>query len=144
MYVSRGSTVFLSYKLFVDGQLIDQAGENDPIQFVQGKGKIISGLERQLNGMRIGETKHLTIEPIHAYGEINPESILTIRKNEIQTHLPIYTGTIIEIKDKTGNRVEGKVIHVDQDEILIDTNHPLAGKTLEFDIKIMDIIPLKQ
>jgi FKBP-type peptidyl-prolyl cis-trans isomerase 2 len=125
----------------VDGVEIDSADSEHPLEFVQGKGEIISGLERELYGLHIGDSKHVQIEPIQAYGEYNPALLVNVPKSDLPASIPLFPGVILEVKGKKGNVAEGKIEHIDSDNVTLDFNHPLAGKTLNFEITILGIFP---
>jgi FKBP-type peptidyl-prolyl cis-trans isomerase 2 len=138
--ISRNSIVYLGYTLSVDGIEIDSMDEKDPLIFTQGKGEIISGLEHELYGMHEGDIKKVRIEPIYAYGEVNPELIVTLQRSDFPKEIPLLEETILEINDRNRTKVEGKVLKIKGEDIQIDLNHPLAGKVLDFNIKICKIL----
>jgi len=139
--VTRNFVVKLCYKLSVDGVEIDSADSEHPLEFVQGKGEIISGLERELYGLHMGDSKRVKIEPVHAYGEYNQALLVIVPKSDLPSSIPLFPGVILEVKDKKGNVAKGKIKQVDSDDVKLDFNHPLAGKTLFFEITILDIFP---
>lgn len=143
-FITRGSVVKLSYRLSIDGDTIISVDKDHPVEFVQGNGEIISGLENSLYGMRKGEIKQVRIEPILAYGKHNPTLLVKITKSELPSVIPLFPGVILEVKDRDGNLAEGRIDKVESDIISIDFNHPLSGKILDFDIKIEDVIPPEQ
>lgn len=138
-FISRGAHVKLAYKLTVDGYVVASKPKKDPLEFIQGNGEIISGLENALFGLRKSDRKTIKIQALQAYGEINPSLIVKINRSELPPGLPLLPGVILEARDATGNPAKGKILKVDEDQIIIDYNHPFAGKTLEFEIEVIDI-----
>lgn len=139
-FITRGSIVKISYKLSIDGNKVISVAADHPIEFVQGKGEIISGLENSLYGMRKGEIKQVRIEPLLAYGKHNPSLLVNIPKSDLTSTIPLFPGVILEVKDENGNISEGRIDNLESNTVLVDFNHPLAGKTLDIEIKIEDVI----
>jgi FKBP-type peptidyl-prolyl cis-trans isomerase SlyD len=131
--------VSLDFTLFVDGKEMDSSKETGPIQFIQGYGNIITGLEKELYGMAVGDKKHLKIEAIQAYGEFDREAIVDIPRSEFPADIPLTLGTEIEIENQEGEHYTAIISEVLEDKVVLDFNHPLAGKDLVFDVKVIDI-----
>lgn len=139
--IEDGSTVKIEYTLRDDaGEIIDSNEGGDPLSYVQGRQDIIRGLETALAGLRPGDARHLIIGPEDAYGFVDPEAV-----TEVARHLLPPEGQVpgIELTAKTrgGEKKQVTVREVRETTVLIDLNHPLAGKTLHFDIKIVDVTP---
>jgi FKBP-type peptidyl-prolyl cis-trans isomerase SlyD len=139
--VSDGVVVSLAYKLTVDGEVLDEAGAEDAIQFIQGHRNIISGLESELNGMKVGESKKVSVAPEGGYGVVDEESIDDISMSEFPEGVTPEVDMELEIKDEEGNEMFGRVLAIDGDTVTMDFNHPLAGKTLNFDVTIVALRP---
>jgi FKBP-type peptidyl-prolyl cis-trans isomerase SlyD len=137
--VADDVVVSLAYKLTVDGEVLDESEVDDALQFLQGHGNIIPGLESQLNGMKIGESKTVVVPPATGYGEVDKESIDQIPTSEFPEGVTPEIGMELEIKDKEGNEMYGRVLSIQEDTVTMDFNHPLAGKELHFDVKIVDL-----
>ncbi|MGD8821503.1 MAG: peptidylprolyl isomerase [Anaerolineales bacterium] len=135
--------VSLDYVLRVDDQEMDSSSEEDggPVEFIQGAGEIISGLEEALYGLRIGEGKTIQIEPEAAYGHVDPEAVKTIKKEEFPEGIPLEPGVMIELTDDEGDVELARIESVKADKVVLDFNHPLAGKTLEFEIMVRSLRP---
>ncbi|NTU74671.1 MAG: peptidylprolyl isomerase [Anaerolineaceae bacterium] len=129
--------VTMEYSLTVDSELVDSADKSDPIEFIQGLGTVIPGLERELYGMKIGESKEVTVSPAEGYGEYDAEAIVEITRAEFPPEIPLEPGTEITVTDDDGEILEARIVKVDDTNITIDMNHPLAGKTLKFNVKIV-------
>jgi FKBP-type peptidyl-prolyl cis-trans isomerase SlyD len=136
MTVSENKVVSLEYRLTVEGNLVD-ASEGEPLVYLQGHGNIVPGLESQVAGMNVGEEKTVTVKPEEGYGLWDEELIQTIPANAFDDTLEVgsnYTG-----EDEDGNPVSFVVLELEGDEVLVDFNHPLAGDTLSFWIKVVDV-----
>jgi len=131
--------VSMAYRLTVDGEVLDMADDHDAIQFLQGHKNIISGLEAQLAGMKMGESKQVVVPAESGYGPIDKNAIDEIPLSEFPEEVEPEVGMELEVKDKEGNEMYGKVLSIQEDMATMDFNHPLAGKELHFDIKVVDL-----
>lgn len=141
--VKDAMVVQLDYKLTVDGETIDSTDfENGgPIEFIQGQGHIIPGLESELYGMRIGETRQVAVEPAQAYGAVDPEAYVTLKREDFPESMSPELGMIFEMGEPDGDTLLARVIGMEGDEVEVDMNHPLAGKDLLFDVKVVGLRP---
>jgi FKBP-type peptidyl-prolyl cis-trans isomerase SlyD len=137
--VADDVVVSLAYKLTVDGEVLDESEADDALQFLQGHRNIIPGLESQLNGMKVGESKTVVVPPETGYGEVDKESIDEIPVSEFPEDVTPEVGLELEIKDKEGNEMYGRVLSIQKDTVTMDFNHPLAGKELHFEVKVVDL-----
>jgi len=131
--------VSLEFTLRVEDELVDHTEPNHPIQFIQGLGQVVSGLEDALYGMRVGESKEITIPPEDAYGEEDEEAYAEIPKSEFPEDIPLELGVELILQDDEGEELEAYIVEIDEDTVLLDLNHPLAGEELHFSIKVVDI-----
>lgn len=131
--------VKLAYKLTVDGEVLDMADDQEAIEFLQGHGNIISGLESQLTGMKVGESKQVIVPAASGYGEVDKDSIDEISLSEFPRDVKPEVGMELELKDEDGNEMFGRVLSIQGDTATMDFNHPLAGKELHFEVKVVDI-----
>ena len=109
-----------------------------PLNFTQGSHQIIPGLETALKGMKVGESKQVTVAPEQGYGPINPQAIQEVPIEKIPKEAQ-KVGAQLRGKDAQGRMVQARVSEVKEQVVMLDYNHPLAGKKLFFDIKILDI-----
>ncbi len=128
--------VTLDYTLIVEDEILETTTEEGPIIFIQGIGQIIPGLENALYGMKVGEKKTVVIEPDQAYGEYDDESTQVAKKDEFSEEIPLDVGTFLDLEDDEGEILSAQVIAEDGDTVTLDFNHPLAGKTLTFEITL--------
>ena len=108
------------------------------MNFTQGSHKIIPGLETALEGMKVGESKQVTVAPEQGYGPINPQAVQEVPIDKIPEEAR-KIGAQLQGKDGQGRMVHPRVTEVKEQVVVLDFNHPLAGKKLFFDVKILDI-----
>jgi FKBP-type peptidyl-prolyl cis-trans isomerase SlyD len=133
--------VSLDYTLRVEGEVLDTSSGDEPIQFIQGHGHIIPGLERALYGMKAGDEKEVILQPLDAYGEYDPAAQVTIDRTHVSDDGEIAIDEEIEIEDEDGNLRLGRIVGVEGDQIMLDLNHPLAGRVLAFTVTVVDLRP---
>jgi len=137
--VADNMVVSMAYKLTVDGEVLDEAGELDAIEFLTGHRNIIPGLESQLAGLQVGEEKSVTVDAQGGYGVIDEKAIEDLPLDEFTDGVVPVPGMELEMKDNQGQMRFARVISVDKKSAKLDFNHPLAGKDLAFDVKIVKL-----
>ncbi len=125
---------------FVDGIVFDSSEGRDTLEFQLGTGMVIKGFDDGITGMAIGDKKTVSIPAVDAYGEANPESIITIPKSEVPADMQVEIGMQLTMNDENGNMMDVTVTDVSDLSITLDANHPLAGKDLVFDIELVNIL----
>ena len=138
--IETGDSVSLHYRgTFDNGDEFDSSYERDePISVSVGSGQLIQGFDSALQGMETGETKTFTIEPAEAYGDRNPEAFVTLPKNMFGENFPFEVGLNLPLENnQTGQPVNALVTEVQDEEVVCDLNHPLAGKTLTFEVEVL-------
>lgn len=139
--VQDGSAVSFDYTLTDDdGKVIDSSKGKQPMSYTHGKGEIIPGLEKELAGMPVGAEKKVTIKPEDAYGPINPQAFQEVPKEKLPPEA-LKVGTVLMAQGPQGQGMPVRVHEIKDKTVIMDFNHPLAGKTLSFDVKITDIRP---
>lgn len=139
--VADGMVVGFDYTLRLeDGEVIDSSEEVEPLVYLHGQGDIIPGLERALYGMRAGEERNVVLEPADAYGEFDPEAVEFIPYDALPEDLEMELGMELELHDEDTEEVyTAYVTEIRPDGVMIDMNHPLAGETLYFQVKIAEV-----
>ncbi len=139
MPVKNGDKVKVEYEgTFDDGTVFDSSEKcGAPLEFEVGAGQIIPGFENAVMGMEKGEEKEFKLEPTDAYGDRNPQLVQKIPKDQLPKE--VMPGMMLMIGLPNGVQIPVKVTDVTDEEVTIDLNHPLAGKALNFKIKIVDI-----
>ena len=139
MTVSSGNHVSIEYTLTLgDEEVVDTNVGKDPLKFVQGEHQIITGLEKELEGMAVGESKQVEITPEEAYGQVNPEATVSVEIEKLPENTRSI-GAMVQGKTPNGEVMRGLVTDIEKNMATVDFNHPLAGKTLFFDVKILNI-----
>jgi FKBP-type peptidyl-prolyl cis-trans isomerase SlyD len=143
--IEEGATVSIEYTLSDDrGKVIDSNQGRPPLTFVQGAHQIVPGLERALAGMRAGEEKRVTVLPADGYGEVDPTAVAEIPKEMVPADARV-AGTELVARSPQGATRLVVVKEVREQTVVLDLNHPLAGKTLYFLIKVLVVeIPAKR
>lgn len=139
--VKDNIVVTLDYKLIVEDEMMESTEDGEPIKFIQGLGQIISGLENALYGLKIGDQKTVVIQPGDGYGEYDPESLQEAKKEEFSEEIPLDVGTFLDLEDDEGDILSAQIVAAEEDTVTLDFNHPLAGKTLTFEITLTDLRP---
>lgn len=139
MTIQKGSQVSFDYTLTVDGEVIDSSQGKEPFQYTHGEGKIIPGLSRQLEGLKVGDEKRIEIPPEEAYGAVNPKAFQEVARTQLPPDIEPKVGMQLQVGSSGGKIMIVKIAEVKGDTIVIDFNHPLAGKTLIFQVKIVSI-----
>ena len=139
--IQDDTVVSLEYTLQVEGEIVDSTGEDEHIQFIQGQGQIISGLESQIYGMSSGESKEVTVPPEEAYGVLDEDALGTVPRDEFPPDMPLEKGVALQLRDQDGESFDAYVESVGKKTVEINLNHPLAGKELFFSVKVLDLRP---
>lgn len=137
--VSDGKFVSLEYTLKLDDQsVVDSNVGGAPLTYTQGSHKIVPGLEKALEGMAVGDTKQVSVTPTDGYGAVDPSALQEVDKALLPPDA-VQVGMRLQGRTPDGQMVFPLVAEVKTDTVVLDFNHPLAGKTLHFDVKVLDI-----
>lgn len=140
--IKDGMMVSLEYTLkSSDGKVMETSKGREPLKYIHGQKMMIPGLEKELTGMKIGGEKHVTVKPEDGYGKINPNAVQEIPKEKIPPN-GLKVGAVLAAKSPEGMVVPMTVRQVKEKTVVLDMNHPMAGKTLVFDVKVVDIQPV--
>ncbi|CAJ1370067.1 MAG: peptidylprolyl isomerase [Roseibium album] len=135
-----GDTVQLHYKgTLDDGSVFDSSEGREPLEFTVGSGQIIPGLDREIAGMKVGDEKTVRIEPEDAYGPSDPAARQTVPRATIPANIPLEVGLQLQAQTENGQTMSVTVVEISDDEVVMDANHPLAGKALTFEIQLTGI-----
>ena len=138
--VQDNMAVSLDYTLrLADGQIVDTSEGREPLVFIQGQGQIIPGLERELYGMALGEEKDVVVAPVDGYGEFDSELLETLPRSIFPADIVLEPGMGFRMRTDTGQVVIVYIHSLEDDQVVVDLNHPLAGETLYFHVKIADL-----
>ncbi|WP_373355429.1 peptidylprolyl isomerase [Pseudoroseicyclus sp. CXY001] len=139
--VKQGDTVRIHYTGTTDGETFDSSQGRDPLSFQVGAGQIIPGLDAAMPGMTVGESKTVTVPAAAAYGERDPNAKQTVARTQIPDNIPLDPGTRLQMQTPQGQAVPVTVEKVTESEVVLDANHPLAGKELTFEVELVDVQP---
>ncbi len=137
--VTEGKNVSLEYTLKLDDKSVVESNVGkQPLTYTHGTHQIVPGLEKALEGLAVGDTKEVTVAPADGYGEKDPEALQEVQKKLIPPDA-LVVGSRLQGKAPDGHMVYPQVAEIKDDTVVLDFNHPLAGKTLHFDVKVLDI-----
>lgn len=137
----NGDNVSVHYTgTFNDGTKFDSSHDRgEPISFTVGAGQMISGFDSAVNGMNVGESKTVTLPPDQAYGDSNPDAIQSVPKTEFPDGFEFIEGGVVQGQYPNGQPFRATITEVRESEATVDFNHPMAGKTLNFEIELVSI-----
>ena len=137
----QGDTVKVHYTgKLEDGTVFDTSADREPIEFTLGDGQIIPGFENAVLGMEVGEKKTATVPSDEAYGPHREDMMLRVSRDQFPPDLKPEVGQQLQMTQSNGQTLIVQVVEVDEQSVLLDANHPLAGKDLVFDIELVEIV----
>ena len=144
MKVEQNKFVSVDYKLTVDGQIADQSHPEHPLEFIFGTGMLLPKFEEAIMGKEPGESVSFTLEAKDGYGEIIPEAIVELPKTVFMMDGKVaedilFVGSQIPMATADGQHMMGVVKEVKEETVMMDFNHPMAGKTLNFDVTVVEV-----
>ncbi|MBA7483011.1 Trigger factor [subsurface metagenome] len=138
--IKKGDRVKVQYTGSLnDGTIFDKSKEGEPLEFTVGSGQVIPGFDKAVEGMKLNEEKKVTLKTEDAYGKRDETAIREFPKNSLPENFKPEKGIMIRLQDQTGRAIPGTVTDITENSITVDLNHPLAGKDLAFDIKVIGI-----
>ncbi|MBI4376621.1 MAG: peptidylprolyl isomerase [Elusimicrobia bacterium] len=138
MTIQNGAMVKLHYTLTVDGYVVESTMGGDPLSYVHGKGETISGLEQRISGLNPGDHRLVEIPPEEAYGQPDPTALQQAPKSVFRDPGVLQVGMRVSGQGP-GMSFQAMVSSISDDKITLDLNHPLAGKTLRFEVEVVDV-----
>lgn len=139
MAIEKGNKIKVEYiGTLDDGTIFDSSEGREPLEFEAGSGQVIKGFDDAVIGMEKGEEKTIKIVPENAYGNSNPDFVRKVPREQFPTDKKVEAGMMIGLGTPDGRQFPAVIKEVTDTEITLDLNHPLAGKTLNFKIKIID------
>ncbi|MCP4023078.1 MAG: peptidylprolyl isomerase [Desulfobacteraceae bacterium] len=137
--VKSGDTIKVDYTgKFENGDVFDTSEGKTPLKFTVGAGMLIKGFDQAVMGMQVGDKKTITVQPEEGYGIRNEEAFVDIPRANIPEDIPLTEGLAITLSDPDGRPIPAMVAEITDDNVKMDLNHALAGKVLEFDIKVVE------
>jgi len=138
-----GDTVKVKYvgRLAENGDVFDSSATGEPLEFKLGQGEMIPGFEAGVMGMKVGDTKTITIPSDSAYGPRSEQLVTRVPKDQIPENVTLEVGRVLRFNPPGGRPMQMRILEIDDTSIVVDANSPLAGKDLMFDLEMMEIIP---
>lgn len=135
---STGKVITLEYTVKAENnEVYDTNVGQTPFTYTQGSKQVIPGVQSAVDGMAVGQTKQVVVPPTEGYGERDPNAVAEVSKTNVPQNIEV--GTRLEGKDQSGREISLTVTEIKDETVLLDLNHPLAGKTLYFDLKVINI-----
>ena len=142
--IGPGTRITLHFGLQLDnGDIVDSNFERDPAVFTVGDGNLLPGFEKALFGMMEGEHKTLMVKPEDGFGQRNPNNIQEIARSQFSPDLELSEGLMLSFADAQKTELPGVVQRFDDEVVVIDFNHPLAGRSILFEVSILKIEPVQ-
>ncbi len=142
MAVGEGTRVYLNFSLSLDdGSEVDSNFGAEPVDFVVGDGSMLPGFERCLFGMAAGERRLFTIDPEQAFGEPREDNVQRIARRQFDADVDLQPGLVYSFADAGGGELPGVIVEVGEEQVTVDFNHPLSGRTILFDVLVHRVEP---
>ena len=135
--VQDGVVVSMEYTLHVDGEQLDTSEGQGPLQFLVGYGNVIAGLESEMMGMKVGDSKDVVVQPENGYGEFDDEAFMNVPKKDFPKDMPLEVDAELTVRDEEGHARYARVDSIEGDTVRLDFNHPLSGAELHFKVKVV-------
>ena len=140
--VGEGTRVYLNFSVSLeDGSEVDTNFGQDSVCFVVGDGSLLPGFERLIFGMSPGERQMFVVPPENAFGQPNDSNVQVLPREQFDEDVELEIGLVFSFEDATGGEVPGMIISFDEEEVTVDFNHPLSGRTILFDVQIHRVEP---
>jgi peptidylprolyl isomerase len=137
--IKAGDTISVDYTgKFDNGEVFDTSRNRAPLKFTVGSGQLIPGFDAAVIGMQPGDTKTVTITPEDGYGAHDRERVISMPRAGVPEGMDISVGMAVQLSDERGNPIPAIIQELNDEDVILDLNHPLAGKTLTFDIEIRE------
>lgn len=143
--VSEGTKVTLHFSItLASGELIDSTFEQEPATFTVGDGNLLEGFEEVVMGLSAGSKEVFTISPEKGFGQHNPSNLQTIKRDQFGDDITLEKGLVLSFADAQKAELPGVVAEFSDEEVVVDFNHPLAGKEVLFEVDIIKVEPVVQ
>ncbi len=142
--VSEGTRVFLNFSVSLeDGSEVDSNFGGDSVNFVIGDGSLLPGFERLLFGMSPGERQMFMVPPESAFGQPNDNNVQSLPRKQFEEDVDLEIGLVFSFADASGSELPGMIIAFNEEDVTVDFNHPLSGRTILFDVLIHRVEPVE-
>lgn len=136
----QGDTVAVHYTgTLDDGEVFDSSRERDPLEFQVGGGQVIPGFDKAVEGLEVGESREVRLEPEDGYGEPREDLVVDVDRDQFPTEAEPEVGQQVQVQVAPGQNRVATIADIEDESITLDLNHPLAGKALTFDVELVEI-----
>lgn len=125
---------------FTDGTEFDSSTGQPPLEFVVGAGQILSGLDKEIDGMELGSHQTVTVPAEEAYGAHDPAKVHALPRSAVPSDIDLKPGLQLQTRTPDGNTIPLVVTEIDEQVVTVDANHPFAGKDLVFEVELVEIV----
>lgn len=136
--IETGKKVKFNYTLSVDGEVVDSSEQAGPFEYTHGNNEIPPGLEVELMGLKAGEKKNIVVPPEVGFGPVDENAIVEVPRSRLPEG-EVQVGAVLETQTASGDVLQAELVELKDDKAVLNFNHPLAGKTLTFDVEITEI-----
>ena len=141
LVIEPGKRVTLHFSvILLDGTVLDTTKEKEPATFVVGDGNLLAGFEQSIYGLKAGDKRSVVLEPEQAFGPYNDDNLQRIHRSRFNQDMTLEPGVVIGFADKSNTEIPGVIKSLEGDEVVIDFNHPLAGRDLTFEVEIINVV----
>jgi FKBP-type peptidyl-prolyl cis-trans isomerase 2 len=137
--IRDGSTVKIHYTLVVDGETVDSSEGREPLTYVHGERQVLEALEERLTGLEEGDMVSVELPPEAGYGSWDPSAVQSVSKEAFREPEKLDVGAMVEGETAAGKPFQATVAEIGDETVTLDLNHPLAGKTLQFDVEVVEV-----
>jgi FKBP-type peptidyl-prolyl cis-trans isomerase 2 len=141
LMAKSGDTVRVHYTgTLDDGTVFDSSSGRDPLEFVLGSGMVIPGFDNAITGMFVSSKKKIKIECAEAYGDRDPQRMVMVPKDQLPPDSNFQVGDAVGLQDPQGHQMMAMVADKNDEGVVLDMNHPLAGQDLTFELELIEIV----
>lgn len=140
--IGPGTQVTLHFAIKLeDGSVVDSTFDKKPATFTVGDQNLLDGFEKTLYGLSAGDKNSFVMEPEAGFGQHNPNNIQEFTRDNFDNDITLEEGLVLSFADANNKELPGTVVEWDENKVVVDFNHPLAGRNLVFDVEIIDVQP---
>ena len=140
--IDQSTRVTLNFSLTLEnGDVVDSNFDKPPVSFVIGDGSLLPGFEQKLIGLKPGDKQQFLIPPEDGFGQPNPNNVQRVPRKSFEKDFELEEGLVVSFADAAGGELPGVIRNFDDETVFVDFNHPLSGRTISFDVSIVDVVP---
>ena len=140
MRIAANTVVTVDYTLKNEaGEVLDTSDGAEPLAYIHGSDQIVPGLERELEGLEVGDEKTVVVQPTEGYGIPDPEGVFSVPRSVFPSGMELTPGDTLLGEDAEGGQLPVRIVEVKGDDVLVDANHPLAGQVLHYHVTVRKV-----